>query len=88
MPKLSVIIPCYYNEENLPITARILIENEANFPPDTTFEYVLVDDGSGDGTYAAQLRFRDQYPDKVKVVKLAGNIGSYNAMVEIGRAHV
>lgn len=81
MPKLSIIIPCYYNEENLPVTMSTLIGNEASFPPGTTFEYVLVDDGSGDNTYQVQQSLRAQYPDRVKVVKLAGNIGSYNAMV-------
>ncbi len=81
MPKLSVIIPCYYNEANLPTTTQILFANEANFPAGTTFEYVLVDDGSGDNTHAAQLRIQRQHPDKVIVVKLAGNTGSYNAMV-------
>lgn len=81
MPKLSVIVPCYYNEENIPVTSRVLIENEAAFPADTTFEYVFVDDGSKDGTLAALYRFQQQYPDKVTVVKLAGNVGSYNAIV-------
>ncbi len=81
MPKLSVIIPCYYNEENIPITSRVLIENEAAFPADTTFEYVLVDDGSQDRTYAELLAFQQRYPDRVTVVKLAGNVGSYNAIV-------
>ena len=36
MPKLSVIIPCYYNEENIPVTSRVLIENESLFPPEVT----------------------------------------------------
>ncbi len=81
MPKLSVIVPCYFNEENIPVTSRVLIENEAAFPADITFEYVFVDDGSQDATLAALYRFQQQYPEKVTVVKLAGNVGSYNAIV-------
>ena len=81
MPKLSVIIPCYYNEDNIPVTSRELIANEALFPADLSFEYVLVDDGSGDKTMDALLAFRAAYPDKVRVVQLAGNVGSYNAIV-------
>jgi polyisoprenyl-phosphate glycosyltransferase len=81
MPKLSYVIPCYYNEKNIPVTAAILIENEKKFPQDTDFEYVMVDDGSKDGTYLALLAFQKQYPTKVKVIKLAGNVGSYFAMV-------
>lgn len=81
MPKLSIIIPCYFNEENIPHTAAALIENEKLFPPEVEFEYVMVDDGSKDGTLEALIRFGEQQPGKVKVVKLVANVGSYNAMV-------
>lgn len=81
MPKLSIIIPCYFNEENIPVTAQTLIENERAFDADVEFEYVLVDDGSKDNTYSAILAFHKQYPDKVKAVKLAANVGSHNAIL-------
>lgn len=81
MPKLSIIIPCYFNEENIPFTSKELIENEMNFDSDMLFEYVMVDDGSKDQTYAALLKFKAEYPDKVTLVKLAGNVGSYNAIL-------
>ena len=81
MPKLSIIIPCYFNEANIPVTTRELIANEALFPPEVSFEYVLVDDGSRDNTLRELLAFRAAYPDKVRVVELAGNVGSYNAIV-------
>jgi glycosyltransferase involved in cell wall biosynthesis len=81
MPKLSIIIPCYYNEENIPITKRRLIENELLFNSDVEFEYVLIDDGSKDNTYSELMLFKREYPNKVKVIKLAGNVGSYNAIL-------
>lgn len=81
MPLLSYIIPCYYNEGNIPVTKKELIQNESLFPPDVKFEYIMVDDGSKDGTLNELLKFRDEYPDKVKVVKLSGNFGSYNAIL-------
>jgi len=56
MPKLSVVIPCYFNEENIPVTARELVANEVNFPLNVTFEYVYVNDGSGDDTLGALRR--------------------------------
>lgn len=80
MPKLSIIIPCYYNEKNIPVTANELIENERSFPEDVTVEYVMVDDGSKDDTISALRKFKAQYPDKVKIIKLSGNFGSYNAI--------
>ena len=81
MPKLSIIIPCYFNEENLPVTSAKLFETESLFPPELTFEYVFVDDGSKDNTLAELQKIRNANPDKVKVIKLAGNVGSYNAII-------
>jgi len=87
MPKLSVVVPCYYNEENIPVTVAELMANEANFAAaDLTFEYVFVNDGSGDDTLGALRRAQAQYPDRLRVVDLAGNVGSYNAIVA-GLAH-
>ncbi|HEX8327790.1 MAG TPA: glycosyltransferase family 2 protein [Hymenobacter sp.] len=86
MPKLSVIVPCYYNEENIPVTTRELVANEANFPPEVTFEYVFVNDGSGDNTLGALRQAQAQYPGRIRIVDLAGNVGSYNAIVA-GMAH-
>lgn len=86
MPTISVIIPCYFNEENIPVTLRELVANEVNFPPEVTFEYVLVNDGSGDDTIGALQRARAAYPGRIYIVDLAGNVGSYNAIVA-GMAH-
>ena len=72
MPKLSVIVPCYFNEDNIPVTARELVANEANFPPEVTFEYVFVNDGSGDDTLGALRRAQDQYPGRIRIVATNG----------------
>lgn len=81
MAKISIIIPCYYNELNLPATTAALLGNESSFPTGTQFEYVMVDDGSKDATLQELLKFKSANPDQVKVVKLSGNFGSYNAIL-------
>jgi glycosyltransferase involved in cell wall biosynthesis len=81
MSKISIIIPCYYNELNIPSTSLELLENEKNFPEGTTFEYVMVDDGSKDNTWNELQKFKQANPEKVKLVKLSGNFGSYNAIL-------
>jgi polyisoprenyl-phosphate glycosyltransferase len=81
MPKLSIIIPCYFNEANIEVTKRELIKNESLFPDNVSFEYILVDDGSKDKTLEELLKFKNEFPDKVKVIKLSGNFGSYNAFL-------
>jgi polyisoprenyl-phosphate glycosyltransferase len=80
MAKISIIIPYYFNEDNIPVTTARLIESETLFPKEVEFEYVLVDDGSKDGTLERLQGFKSQYPSRVKVVKLTGNFGSYNAI--------
>jgi glycosyltransferase involved in cell wall biosynthesis len=64
--KLSIVIPVYYNEENLPVTYAKLKEEILQYLPD--YELILVDDGSKDNSYEA-LKLREQ-DDKVKVIKL------------------
>ena len=86
MARLSLIIPCYFNAENIPVTVRELVANEARFPAGVSFEYVFVNDGSPDDTLAALLQAQADYPGRVRVVDLAGNVGSYNAIVA-GMAH-
>jgi polyisoprenyl-phosphate glycosyltransferase len=81
MPTLSIIIPCYYNEENIPVTTQRLLENESSFPGDVAFEYIFIDDGSKDKTYLKLQEFYEAYSYKVKVVKLVANVGSYNAIL-------
>ncbi|MBD2715734.1 glycosyltransferase family 2 protein [Microvirga sp. STR05] len=81
MPILTIIIPCYFNEANIPVTMAELLANEATLPADVRVEYVLVDDGSRDGTLRELLAAQARTPDRVRVVELAGNVGSYNAIV-------
>lgn len=81
MPKISIIIPCYYNELNIPVTVPELIANELNFPESTVFEYVFIDDGSKDNTLGELKKHKEIYGNKIKIVKLSGNFGSYNAIL-------
>jgi dolichol-phosphate mannosyltransferase len=79
MPRISIIIPCYYNEKNIPVTTQTLIASESLFPEGTEIEYVLIDDGSQDNTWGELLKFKEAYPDKVTVLKLSRNFGAINA---------
>ena len=79
--KISVVIPCYYNQDNIPVTINELKLNEAIFPEEVQFEYILVDDGSRDNTWQELKKVKSQYPDQITIVKLAGNVGSYTAIL-------
>lgn len=81
MSKISIIIPCYFNGKNIPITTKILLENELLFPENTIFEYVLIDDGSKDNTWQSMQKFKSDNSEKVTILKLSKNFGSYNAIL-------
>lgn len=81
MSKLSIIIPCYYNEGSIPELGQELLAEERNFPNGIEVEYIFIDDHSGDKTLEQLLNFKAIIPDRVKVIKLNRNVGSYSAMV-------
>ena len=78
MNKLSIIVPVYYNELNLPDFYPKLKEvlNDGNLE----YEIIFVDDGSGDNSYIKLLELREK--DKnIKIIKLSRNYGSHTAIL-------
>lgn len=72
MPDLSVVIPVYNEEENLPplwAELRSVLE-----PLRQSFEVVFVDDGSRDGSAEIIRGFRERDP-RVRLVRLKVNAG-------------
>jgi glycosyltransferase involved in cell wall biosynthesis len=78
---VSVVIPVYFNEANIPITWPALRANLERLPADCAWEVVFVDDGSGDGSYEALLAVHRSEPTRVRVVKLTRNFGQVNAIL-------
>ena len=78
MEKISVIVPCYNEEEVLPLfyaeMARVAGQME-----EYAFEFLFVDDGSRDGTMRV-LRQLAQSDDRVKFVSFSRNFGKEAAM--------
>lgn len=79
MPKLSIVIPVYYNAENLPPLYADLREKIVE-GPDFTYELVFVDDGSGDNSYEVLRGLADKDPH-VRVFRLSRNFGSDAAVL-------
>lgn len=75
--KISIVIPVYYNEENLKplyddIRKKILTCT------DYEWELVMVNDGSGDGSYDVMKELATQ-DDRIKIISLSRNFGSHAA---------
>ena len=79
MKTLSIVVPVYYNELNLPSTVPELLALEER-APGYALELVFVDDGSGDRSLQVLLDFQRRHPEKICVVKLTRNFGSMAAI--------
>lgn len=84
MPKLIIIVPCYNEEEVLPLTNQRmadLLNNMVNGALiDAGSNILYVDDGSRDKTWTLIEEFNAEN-NRVKGVKLAGNSGHQNALM-------
>ncbi len=75
MKLLSVIVPCYNEEENVPYFYEELKKQEAFFrEKDVELEIIYVDDGSKDGTVAEVRRLHEQ-DERVHLVSFSRNFG-------------
>ncbi len=81
---LSVVVPCYYDEDNVaPLLERL---DPVLRDLDGDCEVVLVDDGSRDATSKRAVEAAASYPHPVRLVRLARNFGQHPA-VFAGLAH-
>jgi dolichol-phosphate mannosyltransferase len=79
MPRLSIVVPIYYNEPNIPDTVPRLLALAPQLPG-YELELVFVDDGSGDRSLELLLDAQRRHPDVINVVKLTRNFGSMAAI--------
>lgn len=84
MYKISIIVPIYFNELNIPHLYEE-IKDKILSRTDFEAEIVCVDDGSKDGSYKALLKLREK-DERFKIVKLSRNFGSHTAILA-GFAH-
>ncbi len=75
MSLLSVIVPCYNEEENIPLFYEEFIKNQPFFEKrGMEFEILYVDDGSRDGT-KEQIRLLHEKDKRVHMISFSRNFG-------------
>ncbi len=83
-PILTIVVPCYNEEEVLPETIRILIEQLNDLVDNNVVsgdsKILFVDDGSKDRTWSIVYK-RSLESTKVHGLKLARNVGHQNALL-------
>src|SRR5215204_5323325 len=78
MPELSLIVPVYNEEENLPLLYVAI--QQALKPISEIWEVIFVDDGSRDNSLAVLETLIKQDPDHVRVVVFRRNFGQTAAI--------
>jgi undecaprenyl-phosphate 4-deoxy-4-formamido-L-arabinose transferase len=77
--KVSVVIPVFNEEANLPaLLPRLLPVLDSLHRP---YEVLLVDDGSRDGSLSILEAFASEHPGRVKVIALSANFGQHPAIL-------
>lgn len=79
MQKISIIVPVYFNENNLPTTVPAL-QGTLNRLSSYEGELVFVDDGSKDKSFEILCEFAARDP-RIKVIRLVRNFGAYMALL-------
>ena len=77
MKKISVVVPCYNEEEALPIFYDTFLKETADLPVE--WEFVFVDDGSKDGTLEG-FRALHAKDERVHYISFSRNFGKESAM--------
>lgn len=79
MSFVSVVIPCYFNQDNVVNTYNEISKEFQKIG--TRFEIVFVDDGSKDATFERLKDLKKNHPDTIQIIKLVRNVGSYTAIL-------
>jgi len=84
MDRLAIVVPCYNEEEVLPITIpklnSVLADLVRKGKIDRNSFALYVDDGSKDATWEAISKCHEEFPTTVFGLKLAGNVGHQFAL--------
>lgn len=79
MKKISIVIPVYFNEQNLSDTLSRLIQLTQSID-NYVFELIFIDDGSKDNSLKILINYQKKHPDVIRVAKLSRNFGSMAAI--------
>lgn len=73
MPKLSIVVPCYNEQEAIPLFYPAVEKVVQKMPVDT--EYWFINDGSSDGTLTEMRKLHEAAPDCVHYISFSRNFG-------------
>lgn len=74
MSKLSIVVPCYNEEESIPLFYPA-VEKVVRQMNDLQIEYWFVNDGSSDNSLVEMRKLHEQNPDRVHYISFSRNFG-------------
>ena len=80
MEKISIIVPCYNEEETVPLFYQEAERIKTQDFPDVEFEYIFVDDGSKDKTLEKIKKIAEEN-EHVRYISFSRNFGKESAML-------
>lgn len=78
MPNLSLVVPVYNEEKNLPLLIDSIYK--ALDPLPYTWEVVLVDDGSVDNSLQVLTQLAEKFPEHLRIISFRRNFGQTAAI--------
>ena len=79
MDKLSIVVPCYNEEESIPLFFSA-VEKATKKLDELQVEYWFVNDGSSDDTLNELHKLHNNYPEKAHYVSFSRNFGKEAAL--------
>lgn len=79
MKKLSIVVPCYNEEESIPLFYNA-VEKVMQTIPDLNYEYWFVNDGSSDKSLEEMRQLQKNDPEHVHYVSFSRNFGKEAAL--------
>lgn len=82
---VSVMLTFYNQKQYVKDSLTSVLEQKTSFP----YEIICGDDGSTDGTYEELLRWRDRYPDIIKVIRMPRDLSiRYDPIVRVSNCRL
>lgn len=78
MAKLSIVVPCYNEQESIPLFYAAVEKVVKKMSVE--IEYWFVNDGSSDNTFTELRKLHETYPDRVHYISFSRNFGKEAAL--------
>ena len=78
--KVSIVVPCYNEEESLPIFYETIVKIAKELKDKVVFEFLFIDDGSKDKTLSV-LKDLVKQDKRVRYISFSRNFGKEAAML-------